>query len=165
MKDLIGQGYKILPGHVLGRRAPGSADRGPEPGALLSGPAASDGITGSTVHVPLRAARPPGRHAAASYLKGAGKNVSSSTQDSASARATTPRSRPCRRQGPHVSGSTSPLSATDFTPFAQQAKNAKPDVIFVAWAGTTAGAVWTALDQQDVFNGTDVVTGLAERVT
>ena len=46
-----------------------------------------------------------------------------------------------------------PLTATDFTPFAQQAKNANPDLIFVAWAGTTAGAMWKALDQQNVFNG------------
>jgi branched-chain amino acid transport system substrate-binding protein len=58
-----------------------------------------------------------------------------------------------------------PLTATDFTPFAQQAKNANPDLIFVAWAGTTAGAMWKALDQQNVFSGTEVVTGLAERAT
>ena len=58
-----------------------------------------------------------------------------------------------------------PLTATDFTPFAQQVKNANPDLIFVAWAGTTAGAMWKALDQQSAFDGTDVVTGLAERAT
>jgi branched-chain amino acid transport system substrate-binding protein len=58
-----------------------------------------------------------------------------------------------------------PLTATDFTPFAQQAKNANPDLIFVAWAGTTAGAMWKALDQQNVFAGTQIVTGLAERAT
>jgi branched-chain amino acid transport system substrate-binding protein len=58
-----------------------------------------------------------------------------------------------------------PLTATDFTPFAQQVKNANPALVFVAWAGTTAGAMWKSLDQQNVFNGTDVVTGLAERAT
>ena len=51
-----------------------------------------------------------------------------------------------------------PLSATDFTPFAQQAKNANPDLLFVAWAGTTGGAMWKTLDQQGV-RGTQVVTG------
>ena len=58
-----------------------------------------------------------------------------------------------------------PLTATDFTPFAQQVKNANADLMFVAWAGTTAGAMWKALDQQNVFSGPDVVTGLAERAT
>jgi branched-chain amino acid transport system substrate-binding protein len=35
----------------------------------------------------------------------------------------------------------------------------------VAWAGNTAAALWKSLDQQNVFNGPDVVTGLAERAT
>ena len=57
-----------------------------------------------------------------------------------------------------------PLSAQDFTPFAQQIKQQKTDLLFVAWAGTTAPAMWRALDQQDVFRVVDkVVTGLAER--
>ena len=47
----------------------------------------------------------------------------------------------------------------------QQVKSANADLVFVAWAGTTAGAMWKALDQQNVFNGPDVVTGLAERAT
>ena len=58
-----------------------------------------------------------------------------------------------------------PLTATDFTPFAQQAKNANPDLLFVAWAGTTGGAMFKTLDQQGVYTGTQVVTGLAERAT
>ena len=65
-----------------------------------------------------------------------------------------------RRQGRSCGGpqgaprSSVPLTASDFTPFAQQAKHANPDLIFVAWAGTTAGAMWQALDQQNVFAGT-----------
>ena len=58
-----------------------------------------------------------------------------------------------------------PLTATDFTPFAQQVKDQNPTCVFVAWAGTTAGSMWKALDQQGVFSGTQVVTGLAERAT
>ena len=58
-----------------------------------------------------------------------------------------------RRQGPHGLRALVPLTATDFTPFAQQAKHANPDLLFVAWAGTTAGAMWKALDQQGVFAG------------
>ena len=41
-------------------------------------------------------------------------------------------------KGHNVSALYVPLSATDFTPFAQQAKQAKPDVLYVAWAGATA---------------------------
>ena len=44
-----------------------------------------------------------------------------------------------------------PLSAQDFTPFAQQIKQQRTDLLFVAWAGTTAPAMWRALDQQNVF--------------
>ena len=54
-------------------------------------------------------------------------------------------------KGHNVSSLYVPLSATDFTPFAQQAKQAKPDVLYVAWAGATAAQVWSALDQQGVF--------------
>ena len=59
-----------------------------------------------------------------------------------------------------------PLTATDFTPFAQQLKNASPDLVYIAWAGTTARAMWQALDQQNVFQSVKtIVTGLAERAT
>ena len=41
-----------------------------------------------------------------------------------------------------------------------RSKQAKPDLLFVAWAGTTAPAMWQALDQQGVFRPVDnVVTG------
>ena len=103
---------------------------------------------------------------AASYLKGAGKKVVVFDQDTvfghgnyAAVKAV------IGGKGHTVTEISVPLTATDFTPFAQQAKNANPDLLFVAWAGTTAGAMWKSLDQQNVFNGTDVVTGLAERAT
>ena len=67
--------------------------------------------------------------------------------------------------GHNVTEISVPLSATDFTPFAQQAKNANPDLLFIAWAGTTGGAMFKTLDQQGVLAGTQVVTGLAERAT
>ena len=59
-----------------------------------------------------------------------------------------------------------PLSAQDFTPFAQQVKQANPDLLFIAWAGTTAPAMWRALEQQGAFGVSNkVTTGLAERAT
>ena len=58
------------------------------------------------------------------------------------------------------------MTATDFTPFAQQLKQANPDLVYIAWAGSTASAVWTALDQQGVFSSVkSIVTGLDQRST
>ena len=54
--------------------------------------------------------------------------------------------------GHNVTEISVPFSATDFTPFAQQAKNANPDLLFIAWAGTTGGAMFKTLDQQGVYD-------------
>ena len=64
-----------------------------------------------------------------------------------------------------MSSVLAPASATDFTPFASQLTAAKPDLLFVAWAGSTASAMWQALDQQGVLSSTTVVTGLDIRAT
>jgi branched-chain amino acid transport system substrate-binding protein len=64
-----------------------------------------------------------------------------------------------------VSSVRAPASATEFTPFASQISAAKPDLLFVAWAGTTAPAMWQTLDQQGVLSSTTVVTGLDIRAS
>jgi branched-chain amino acid transport system substrate-binding protein len=58
-----------------------------------------------------------------------------------------------------------PADAKDFTPFASQIKTAKPDLLFVAWAGATASAMWQSLDQQGVLATTTVVTGLDQKAS
>src|SRR3954447_4509132 len=167
-KDQIGQGTKILMGTggsgIALQLAPLAAQNQV---LYLSGPAAADVITGINKYT-FRAGRQTLQdvYAAASYLKGAGKKVVVFDQDSvfghgnyAAVKAV------IGGKGHTVTEISVPGSATDFTPFAQQAKNANADLIFVAWAGTTAGAMWKALDQQNAFKGADVVTGLAERAT
>jgi branched-chain amino acid transport system substrate-binding protein len=67
--------------------------------------------------------------------------------------------------GASVSSVLVPLSATDFTPFTAKILAAKPDLLFVAWAGTNANQLWTTLDQQGVLSSTQVVTGLANVAT
>ncbi|MBC7464288.1 MAG: ABC transporter substrate-binding protein [Actinobacteria bacterium] len=53
-------------------------------------------------------------------------------------------------------------TATDFTPYAKRAADAKADYIFVAWSNAlTAGGMFTALKQQGVFAKARPVTGLA----
>jgi branched-chain amino acid transport system substrate-binding protein len=167
-KDLIGQGTKILMGTGSSGVALQLAPLAAQNQVLyISGPAAADAITGANKYT-FRAGRQTLQdvYAAASYLKGAGKKVVVFDQDTvfghgnyAAVKAV------IGAKGHTVTEVSVPLTATDFTPFAQQAKNANPDLIFVAWAGTSAGAMWKALDQQNAFNGTDVVTGLAERAT
>jgi branched-chain amino acid transport system substrate-binding protein len=167
-KDLIGQGYKILAGSVSSGVALQVAPLAAQNQVLfVSGPAASDAITGVNKYT-FRSGRQTLQDVGTvtSFLKGAGKKVLVFNQDSvfghgnyAAVKALV------GSRGHTVTEVSVPLTATDFTPFAQQVKNANADLVFVAWAGTTAGAMWKALDQQNVFNGPDVVTGLAERAT
>lgn len=168
-KDLIGQGYKIIGGTGSSGIALQIAPLAAQNHILyISGPAASDAITGANKYT-FRAGRQTIQDVltSASFLQGAGKKVVVFDQDSvfghgnyAAVKAIV------GGKGHTVSEISVPLTATDFTPFAQQAKNANADLIFVAWAGTTAAAMWKALDQQNVFSGsTQIVTGLAERAT
>lgn len=46
-----------------------------------------------------------------------------------------------------------------------QIVDAKPDMVFEAWAGATSGAMWQSLQQQGVLAQTKVVTGLGDRST
>jgi branched-chain amino acid transport system substrate-binding protein len=167
-KDLIGQGTKILMGTGSSGVALQLAPLAAQNQVLyLSGPAASDLITGANKYT-FRAGRQTLQdvYTAASYLKGSGRKVIVLDQDSVFGHGNYNAVRAViGGKGHTVSEVSVPLTATDFTPFAQQVKNANPDLVFVAWAGTTAGAMWKSLDQQNVFNGTDVVTGLAERAT
>ncbi len=170
-KDLIGKGYKIIAGSVSSGAGLSVAPLAEQNKVLfISGPAANDAITGINKYT-FRSGRQTYQDVKAStaYLKGAvGKNVVVFAQDTAFG------------QGnfavvKNIFGDLSnqkvdrvlvPFSAQDFTPYAQQLRQKNPDLVFVAWAGTTVGAMWTALDQQNVFSGVDtIVTGLAERAT
>jgi branched-chain amino acid transport system substrate-binding protein len=166
-KDLIGQGVKILMGTGSSGVAVQIAPLAAQNQVLyISGPAAADAITGINKYT-FRAGRQTIQDVldAKSFLgKTTGKKVVVFDQDSVFGHGNYAAVK-AFFSGHNVSEVSVPLTATDFTPFAQQAKNANPDLIFVAWAGTTAGAMWKALDQQNVFTGTQVVTGLAERAT
>ncbi|MDT0329675.1 substrate-binding domain-containing protein [Nocardiopsis lambiniae] len=63
-------------------------------------------------------------------------------------------------EGAEVDGVLAPPDTTDLTPFAEQVGRADPDLVFVAWAGETASAMWQSLDQQGILDSTEVVTGL-----
>ena len=166
-KDMIGQGTKILMGTGSSGVAVQIAPLAAQNQVLyISGPAAADAITGINKYT-FRAGRQTIQDvlAAKSYLgKATGKKVVVFDQDSVFGHGNYAAVK-AFFGGHNVTEISVPLSATDFTPFAQQAKNANPDLLFIAWAGTTGGAMFKTLDQQGVYAGTQVVTGLAERAT
>jgi branched-chain amino acid transport system substrate-binding protein len=167
-KDLIGQGYKIIAGSTSSGVALQVAPLAAQNKVLfISGPAASDAITGVNKYT-FRSGRQTLEDiaAASSYLMGSGKKVVVFDQDSVFGHGNFAAVKNILGgKGHSVSEVSVPLTATDFTPFAQQLKNANPDLVFVAWAGTSASSMWKALDQQNVFNSTTVATGLPERAT
>ncbi|RAG82852.1 amino acid ABC transporter substrate-binding protein [Streptacidiphilus pinicola] len=164
-KDLIGQGVKVLAGTTdsgIGLQlAPLAAQNQI---LYIAGPAATDALTGANKYT-FRSGRESYQDiAAAGSFVGdpSGKKVLVLAQDSAFGQANVAAVKAVLGpKGASVSQVLAPPSATDLTPFAQQVKSAKPDLVYVAWAGATASALWTALDQQGVLGSTKVVTGLA----
>jgi branched-chain amino acid transport system substrate-binding protein len=166
-KDLIGQGVHILAGPVSSAVALQVAPLAAQNRVLLiSGPAAADAITGINRYT-FRSGRQTYQDilAARSFIGDErGKKIIVFAQDYAFGQANVAAVRNVLgRMGADVGQILVPLNATDFTPFALQARQANPDLLFVAWAGSTAPAMWQALDQQGVFGGTSVVTGLDQR--
>jgi branched-chain amino acid transport system substrate-binding protein len=168
-RDLIGQGYKILAGSTSSGVAVQMAPLAEQNRVLfISGPAATDAITGANRYT-FRSGRQSLQDvlAAKNILgRGVGRRVVVFAQDSVFGQGNVAAVRAVLGGAGHtVSSILVPLSAQDFTPFAQRANQANPDLLFVAWAGTTAPAMWRALEQQGVIRGTTVATGLAERAT
>lgn len=163
-KDLIGKGYKILAGTTDSGIALQLAPLAAQNKVLyLSGPAAVDKITGINRYT-FRTGRQTYQDVAtAGTFVGdpKGKKVLVLAQDSAFGQGNAAAVQAVLgAKGATVSKLLVPLNSTDFTPFAQQAKQAAPDLLFVAWAGATTGPMWQSLDQQGVFAATKVVTGL-----
>jgi len=170
-KDLIGQGYKIIAGTALSGAALQIAPLAQQNKILyVSGPAATDGLTGANDYT-FRSGRQTFQDvkAATAYLKGAvGKNVVVFAQDIAFGQGNVAAVKAvfADLSGQKVDSVLVPATAQDFTPYARQLRQKNPDLVFVAWAGATASAMWNALDQQGIFDSVDtVVTGLAERAT
>lgn len=168
-KDLIGKGAKILAGSTASgvglQVAPIAAQNKV---LFISGPAATDGLTGINRYT-FRSGRQSYQDVltAKSFIGDAtGKKVLVFAQDSAFGQANDAAVKAViGGAGATVSEVLVPAAATEFTTFAKRALDAKPDLLFVAWAGTTAPAMWQALDQQGVLAATTVVTGLDIRAS
>jgi branched-chain amino acid transport system substrate-binding protein len=157
-KELIGQGYKILAGSTASGVALQVAGVAKENNVLfISGAAAADAVTGNNRNT-FRSGRQTYQDVlTAGTIVGnnlRGKKVAVFAQDSAFGQANANAVRAVLGgSGADVTAVLAPLSANDFAPFAQKIKDAKPDLLFPAWAGATAPAMWKAL----------VVSGLDQR--
>jgi branched-chain amino acid transport system substrate-binding protein len=168
-KDLIGRGYKIIGGSVSSGVALQIAPLAEQNRVLnISGPAATDLITGANKYT-FRSGRQSIQDTLAIKEilgKGVGKKIVVVAQDSAFGQGNVAAVRThLGGRGHSVSSILVPLSASDFTPYAERAKNQNADLLFVAWAGTTGPALWRAMDQQGVTRSVAIATGLAERAT
>ncbi|MEO7130193.1 MAG: substrate-binding domain-containing protein [Dermatophilaceae bacterium] len=162
--DLIGQGNTIIAGSTSSGVALQVAPIAQDNKTLfISGPAAADAVTGANKYT-FRSGRQTYQDvAAAGTMLGdvTGKKVTVLAQDSAFGKANIAGvTAVLGGKGAKVEAVEVPAAATDFTPFATKIKGEKPDLLFVAWAGTNATAMWTTLAQQGVFDSTKVVTGL-----
>ncbi|NHA69432.1 substrate-binding domain-containing protein [Phycicoccus flavus] len=162
--DLIGKGTKVIAGSTSSGVALQVAPLAQDNKVLfVSGPAAVDAVTGASKYT-FRSGRQTYQDVAtAGTMIGdvEGKKVTVLAQDSAFGKANIAAvTSILGDQGATVSAVEVPAAATEFTPFASKIKAAKPDLLFVAWAGTNATQMWTTLSQQGVFDVTTVVTGL-----
>jgi branched-chain amino acid transport system substrate-binding protein len=167
-KELIGQGYKIIAGSTASGVALQLAPVAKENNVLfISGAAAADAVTGNNRNT-FRSGRQTYQDVlTAGTIVGnnlRGKKVVVYAQDSAFGQANLGAVRTVLGgAGADVTGVMAPLSANDFAPFSQKIKDAKPDLLFPAWAGATAPAMWKGLDDSGVFAATRVVSGLDQR--
>lgn len=168
-RDLIGQDHTILAGTIVSGIAVAMAEQAQQNQVLyISGPAAVDALTGINDYT-FRSGRQSLQDVAAAgaYLpEGEDQTVVVFAQDNAFGQGNLLAVQGVLgAQGAQVDSVLVPEDATEFTPFARRLVDADPDLIFVAWAGASAGNMWQSLEQQEVFDVAPVVTGLADSAT
>jgi len=166
--DLVGQGVNIIAGTVVSGVATQLAAFAAENNILyISGPAATDAITGVNANT-FRSGRQSLQDVAtaAALVEGDGGDILVFAQDTEFGAANVAAVEAVLgAQNFNVDSLLVPAAETEFTGAADQINQAAPDLVFVAWAGETSGAMWQALNQQDVFGTAPVATGLGDKVT
>jgi branched-chain amino acid transport system substrate-binding protein len=166
--ELVGNGITILAGTVVSGVAIQLATFAEENDILyISGPAATDALTGINGNT-FRSGRQSYQDVAtaASLIEGDSGTVLVFAQDTEFGAANVAAvDAVLGARGFTVESLLVPAAETEFTGFADQINQAAPDLVFVAWAGETSGAMWQALGQQNVFDTAPVATGLADVVT
>jgi len=169
-KAYVGAGYKIIGGtgdsSIADELAPLAAQNKV---LYISGAAADDAITGVNRYT-FRSGRQTYQdvQTAKSYVEalGTGKTILVLGQDFAFGQSyVTDATNAFKSLGDTVDSLLVPLTTTDFTSTALQVQQDNPDIIFLAWAGTTGAPLMQALQQQGALTTAHVVTGLANIAT
>ena len=168
-KELIGAGVNIIAGTASSGVALALAEQAAQNKVLyISGPAATDAITGINEYT-FRSGRQSAQDVATAgtFLDDIeGKTIAVFAQDNAFGQGNVAAVEAILgAQGATVTPVLVAEDVTEFTPFAQQVLAGAPDLVFVAWAGATSGAMWQAMSQQGVLDEIPVVTGLGDAAT
>ena len=169
-KAYVGAGYKIIGGtgdsSIADELAPLAAQNKV---LYISGAAADDAITGVNRYT-FRSGRQTYQdvQTAKSYVQalGTGKTILVLGQDFAFGQSyVTDATNAFKSLGDTVDSLLVPLTTTDFTSTTLQVQQDHPDIIFLAWAGTTGAPLMQALSQEGALTTAHVVTGLANIAT
>src|SRR5487761_2224557 len=165
-KEMVGNGTKIIVGTAASGVALTLAPLAQQNQVLyISGPAKNDAVTSSTNKYVFRSGNTSLQDFAPlsgiSPIKG--KKVILFVEDNAFGAGNIAAARLfLTSKGAIFDEIKVATTATDFTPYAKQAADANGDYIFIAWSNAlNAGAMFTALRQQNVFAHTRPITGLA----
>lgn len=169
VKELIGAGVTIIAGTASSGVALAVAEQAAQNKVLyISGPAAADAVTGVNEYT-FRSGRQSAQDVATAgtFLDDIeGRTITVFAQNNAFGTGNEAAVKAILgAKGATVNSVLVPEDATEFTPFAQQVLAGNPDLVFVAWAGATSGAMWQAMSQQGVMDQTPVVTGLGDAAT
>lgn len=169
VKELIGEGVNIIAGSASSGVAGAVAEQAAQNKVLfVSGPAAADALTGVNEYT-FRSGRQSAQDVATAgtFLDDLeGKTITVFAQNTAFGQGNEAAVNAILgAKGATVNSVLVAEDVTEFTPFAQQVLAANPDLVFVAWAGATSGAMWQAMSQQGVLDAIPVVTGLGDAVT
>ncbi|QTV79603.1 substrate-binding domain-containing protein [Microbacterium sp. NIBRBAC000506063] len=168
-KELIGNGVNVLLGSASSAVALALAEQAEQNKVLfVSGPAAADAVTGINGYT-FRSGRQSAQDVATAgaFLDDLdGKKIVVYAQNTAFGQGNVAAVEAILGgKGAAVESVLVAEDVTEFTPFAQQVLSAQPDLVFVAWAGATTGAMWQSMTQQGVFDAVPVVTGLGDSPT
>jgi branched-chain amino acid transport system substrate-binding protein len=169
VKELVGSGVNIIAGSASSGVAAAVAEQAAQNEVLfVSGPAAADTITGINEYT-FRSGRQTTQDVltAGTFLDDVdGKTVTVLAQNTAFGQGNEAAVKAILgAEGATVNSVLVAEDVTEFTPFAQQVLAGDPDLVFVAWAGQTSGAMWQAMSQQGVLDEIPVVTGLGDSAT
>ena len=169
VKELVGAGVNIIAGTAASGVALAVAEQAEQNQFLyISGPAAADAITGINDYT-FRSGRQSAQDVATAgtFLEDIeGQTITVFAQDTAFGQGNVAAvTGILGGKGATVNSVLVAEDVTEFTPFAQQVLAGAPDLVFVAWAGATSGAMWQALSQQGVLDEIPVVTGLGDSAT